>query len=153
MVLLWEQHLQANGPLRCAAIHVPHAQLFYIYDKQYVSPQRAVCAESVLLWQRGHTISTLTADDCYREKKSLHISRETEKIEGGLRGTMWLKYHRLWDLSDLPAPASADSPHLRDEPEPDGLHGSAWRSPPWRIGPSPASQPPPEALWCWPPLL
>lgn len=49
----------------------------------------------------------------------------------------------------LPVLVSADSQHLLDEPGPDGLRGSAWPSPPWHTGQSPASLLPPEAPWCW----
>lgn len=78
--------------------------------------------------ERGHKIATLTADDCYGKKMFTHQQRDGENGR-------WAERNNVTQISpplgsELPAPASADSLHPRDEPEPDGLRGSAWRSPP-----------------------
>lgn len=66
-----------------------------MYARQYVYPPRC-CGRRISFTpdrripgeQNGQKIAVLAADDCYRRKKCLHINRDTEKMEGGLRGTM-----------------------------------------------------------------
>lgn len=156
-VTLWgEQHLQCkwSSAVCCNPRHY-FAWLLYIYSKQYIYPRRAAWEESVLPRQenaRQGSRGTQNSNAHIVTGKNVYTSAERQrKWKVGWEDNVTQISLSLG--SELPAPASADSPHLRDEPEPDGLRGSAWRSPPWRTGLSPASQPPPEALWCWPPRL
>lgn len=67
------------------------------------------------------------------ERRNVYISvEERERERGGednvTRISRPLRFIVLG--ATLPVPVSADSQHLLDEPGPDGLHGSAWLSPP-----------------------
>lgn len=91
------------------------------------------------------------------ERRNVYKSVEEREGPGRNNVIAISQYHCLRGIyyrgAMLPVPVSADSQHLLDEPEPDELHGSAWPSPPWHTGRSPALQLQPEAPWCWLPHL